>query len=353
MELEINFTPQPPNPERTIESFYRLAKAAIEDISTFQPDLVMVLAHGGWGVLWAVQALWGEGEPFPPVLVTNIGREKRKRYEDLRPPEFHEHMGHYVADYAGDIENGFFLAWVSRQKGWQDALRKQVLETLQGNEPKRVLVVDDGDFEGGTFRLVISLLADVFPGCVAHMLAGDAFEWRNEIAEKWLNEHNIDPATRENHDISSKLFELVPGTEDADGIDSFNWRAVNPGNKVFDTLGKFLPVETWMELPAWAEREIKERVAGFSCNSGPDDEWVQGMPVWFALDKVELVLQHVWLHGSIGLGQAAEILGTSAGKAGNRLRSLAECGILQRDEKGRHVSYTLPVEYAKLRSLLP
>jgi Fic family protein len=70
------------------------------------------------------------------------------------------------------------------------------------------------------------------------------------------------------------------------------------------------------------------------------------------LDKVELVLQHAWLHGSIGLKQAAEILGTSAGKAGYRLRSLAEYGILQRDEKCRQVTYTLPDEYVKFRSLL-
>jgi hypothetical protein len=353
MELEINFTPQPPNPERTIESFYHLAKAAIEDIRTFQPDLVMVLAHGGWGVQWAVEALWEKGEPFPPVLVTNIGREKRKRYEDLRPPEFYEHMGHYVADYAGDIENGFFLAWVSRQKGWQDALRNQVLETLQGSEPKRVLVLDDGDFEGGTFRLVLRLVADAFPGCAAHMLAGDAFEWRNEIADKWLVDRKIRRKSRRFRKLDLQVFDLVAGTEDDGDVDSLNWRAVTPGNKVFDVLAKYLPVETWMELPAWAEREIKERVAGFSRKSSTDDEWVQGRPVWFSLDKDELVLQHVWLHGSISLGQAAEILETSAGKAGNRLRSLAKYGILQRDEKGRQVSYTLPDEYVKLRVLLP
>jgi hypothetical protein len=51
MELEITFTPQSPNPEHTIECCYHLAMAAIEDIKTSQPDLVMVLAHGGWGLL--------------------------------------------------------------------------------------------------------------------------------------------------------------------------------------------------------------------------------------------------------------------------------------------------------------
>jgi len=352
MELEITFSPQPPSHEQTIECLYYLAQAACLDIREFQPDLVVVLAHGGWGLLWAVEALWNKEDPFPPVLVTNIGREKLKRYDALRPQPFLEHMNLYVAEYAGDIENGFFLAWVSRQKGWHDALRKQVLETLQGSEPKRVLVLDDANFVGSTFRIVLRLLADIFPDCMTRMLAGDAFEWRNEIAASWLTAHGVTSEIQKDHTFSLEVFSLVPGTEDDGDNDSFSWRLLTRENKVFDVLGKTLPVETWMELPAWAKREVREKVAGFPRNSTPGDGWMQGRPVRMVLDKVELVLQHAWLHGSIGLKQAAEILGTSAGKAGYRLRSLAEYGILQRDEKCRQVTYTLPDEYVKFRSLL-
>ena len=283
--------------------------------------------------------------------MTNIGREKLERYEKIRPESI-TMVEPYTADYAGDLENGFFLAWVSRQKDWQDALRKQVLETLHGSDPKRVLVLDDANFVGSTCRMVLCLMGETFPGCETRMLAGDMFEWRNEIAANWLTAQGINPENQKDHTFSLEVFRLVPGTENDGDNDSFSWRPVTDTNKVFDVLGKYLPAEIWMELPAWVEWEIKEKVAGFPRNSLPEEGWVVGRPVRPVLDKDELIMQHVWLHGSIGLGQATEILETSFGKAGNRLRSLANYGILQRDKKSRRVLYTLPAEYVNLRSVL-
>ena len=39
-----------------IEQLYQTAQAICQVIENFQPDLVVALAHGAWGVLWAVEA---------------------------------------------------------------------------------------------------------------------------------------------------------------------------------------------------------------------------------------------------------------------------------------------------------
>lgn len=51
MELEFTITKSQPNPQYTFETLHQLATAACQDIWEFKPDLVMVLAHGGWGLL--------------------------------------------------------------------------------------------------------------------------------------------------------------------------------------------------------------------------------------------------------------------------------------------------------------
>jgi len=106
--------PTPTDPTHLItKTFYDLATAASEESDTFQPDLILVLAHGARPVLWALQTLWGvtSHHPLPPVVVLNIGREKLERYYDQRPQADWVYTHPYVADYAGEIENGYFLAW--------------------------------------------------------------------------------------------------------------------------------------------------------------------------------------------------------------------------------------------------
>jgi len=50
--------PTPTDPTHLItKTFYDLATAASEEIDTFHPDLILVLAHGAWPVLWAHPSL--------------------------------------------------------------------------------------------------------------------------------------------------------------------------------------------------------------------------------------------------------------------------------------------------------
>ena len=161
--------------------------------------MILVLAHGGWGVLWAVQALWEHLHkiPFPPVLVVNLGREKKNRFQKIRDNLSFVSTYPYVPDYCSPLENGFFLAWLSYQYDWQNALRYKTLETLNGKTPERMLVLDDAIVTGFTYRLALGLLGDIFPKCTTRMLSVDTFEWRNEISKSWLRYHHVNlPLTK-------------------------------------------------------------------------------------------------------------------------------------------------------------
>lgn len=67
--------------ETLLKPFWILAQAVCADVSAFRPDLIIALAHSAQGPLRAVQTLWREtrAEPLPPVLITNLGREKLLR----------------------------------------------------------------------------------------------------------------------------------------------------------------------------------------------------------------------------------------------------------------------------------
>jgi hypothetical protein len=149
-------TPAQESFTRTLDQLFQIARAICKDIVLFQPDLVIALAHGGWAPLRAAQALWNETRPtpFPPVLVTNLGRENLDRYDRIRASVPCVNISPFVADYAGNHEIVYFLAWLTQQTDWQDELFQQVLDALGSDQPPdRILVIDDTIWEGGTFRL--------------------------------------------------------------------------------------------------------------------------------------------------------------------------------------------------------
>lgn len=248
--------------DETIKNFYHLGITACSEIKMFKPDLVLVLAHGGWGFLWAAQALWEHfyQTPFPPVLIVNIGREKMDRYNIARESLSCAHTFPYTPDYAGLEENGYFLAWSSQQTDWQHELRQKILSTLSGKFPEKILILDDAYFTGFTSRFVLGLLSDILPTCETNMLEGDMFEWRTEIARFWMVEQGLDLKTVNNVSDALDLFHLVPGTENADSEDSLEWTEISSENKVFERLQQILPIETWKQLPVWAKNTIQQGV---------------------------------------------------------------------------------------------
>jgi len=266
----------------------------------------VVLAHGGWGVLWAAQTLWYEKtrRAFPDTQVTNIGREKLSRYEKQRENLDWVSMFPFIPEYAGDWERGYFLNWLSDQKDWQDGLRTQVLNILAGKQPRKILVLDDTEMVGGTYRLILGLLRDIFPECETRMIAGHLFEWRNEIIKMWLLENEIQLHGEKLDDFEHLIFHFLPGTEDIDK-DSLNWQPVTKDSKLVHDLFQFLPVETLLSLPKWAENRICNEICAFSKQGKYSTIHRASRPV---LQPEELIIKYVWRNGKITrLDAAAEL----------------------------------------------
>ncbi|MCB8985829.1 MAG: hypothetical protein H6659_18520 [Ardenticatenaceae bacterium] len=84
-------TLSPPNPTPTealaalIPGIHQFAQYIAGEIRTYQPDLVIGLAHSGWLPVLAAQTVWEtqQDAPFPPSLRLNFGQEKLDRHNDL------------------------------------------------------------------------------------------------------------------------------------------------------------------------------------------------------------------------------------------------------------------------------
>lgn len=327
-------------------SLHRLAREACDQILSFEPDLVMVLAHGGGGALWAVQVLWPEitDRPFPPLLVTNLGREKLEAYHTARADTPFAARMPFVPNFTGNHETGHFLAWVSRQTAWQDALRCQVLTAANdhrpGQEPRRILVLDDTTWLGATFRLALGLLRDTFPGCEARMVAGNLLDWRDTFAHLWLYEHR-QKLDREQREKMFKLaYKIALGTED-DPESELGWRPITRESAVMGDLTRFLPAEAWLEYLKWVKESICNGVLNLHRQGGEAVEKAGRRIDTPALRAEELILKQVWLQGSITRREAARLLGVSPPEAGAILSGLVSEYELLLQSRGRGATYIL------------
>lgn len=330
--------------KRALKNLYKIAILAYREIIHFKPEIVIVLAHGGWGPLWALQALWKELQkfPFPPLLVTNIGNEKLDRYEKQR----YRIYGCYDcyphdAMYTNTIENGFFLAWVSQQTDWQYSLREQIMHVLNGKKPERILVIDDTTWMGGTYRIVLTLLSSIFPYCEVRMIAGYFFEWSFDIVKPWLLDHGINEKEDSKHLLNLEISHLTPGTEDDGGSDSFNWRLISKENKSLQELSSLMSVDKWLRLPNWSKATIQSQAAKYIRAVHNKSLPLHGTcrPT---LDNVELVLKYVWLNRRISSAKIAEVLNISKDETRTLLRSMLKEKQLVPRWNFREVYYVIP-----------
>ena len=180
--------------DNRLQELLSIGHSACLEIKQFQPDLVVILLHSGWVVYQAAYAIWQRTEqaPFPPVLPVNIGREKEIRYKEHRRELPFSRVGVLAGRYTDSGEIGYFLNWIAEQKDWISWIQERVSKIgLTGGQIQRILILDDGYFEGGTFYLGQQLFESSFPGAQVHFLAGFAFEWRHELSQPWLDQHHV------------------------------------------------------------------------------------------------------------------------------------------------------------------
>ncbi|MBP9041798.1 MAG: hypothetical protein KBF64_08505 [Anaerolineaceae bacterium] len=327
-----------------VKNLYKIAILAYNEIIHFKPEIVIVLAHGGWGPLWALQALCQELQkaPFPPLLVTNIGNEKLDRYEKQRYRIYRCYECYpYNALHTNAVENGFFLAWVSQQTDWQYSLRQMIMEVLNGLTPSRILVLDDTTWVGGTYRIALTLLNSIFPESEVRMIAGDSFEWRSDIVKPWLLDHGINDNPNNNNYRDLYIHYLVPGTEDDGNSDSFNWRLISKENKYLQEVSSLLPIEQWMRMSIWVKKAIQNQSTKYAREVNKTTFPINGTckPT---LDAVELILKYVWLNRKIKLEKIQEILKMSKDESVVLVKSMVEEKQLVPRWNFREVYYVIP-----------
>ena len=346
--------------EPMLDAFCSAAQEVCEEVEAFQPDLVVVLLHSGEGPLRAALAFWEETRdvPFPPVVRTNLGREKLRRYHALC-----ERLGRgglLTELFESSFEGGHMLAWASEQP-WQAELAAQVRMVLgAGASPARILVLDDWIGGGNTWLLSLGLLKLLFPRAESCFFAGFSSDWCGRMGQHWLLKHHprayqkmrvADETSRQQGNDPTyfvrDLCLLVPGTEDVDP-ESLAWRPITAESETLQRLSAFLPAEAWLALPAWTYATLEARVRDHAQVYLRGDratlaqgQWQFGGPRrWF--DPQGLVRYYVWRYRRITRREALALAPMSPRQATQLLKAQAEAGIFVRRGRGGGTYYELP-----------
>ncbi|RME45739.1 MAG: hypothetical protein D6791_10025 [Chloroflexi bacterium] len=363
-----------------MEALWLLAQAICDQVESFQPNLVIVLLRSGEGPLRAALALWDEtrGVPFPPVVRTNLGREKVRRYHELRDSLGREPLIEWVH---GPDEAAHLLAWVAEQRPWQAELAAQVHAVLgDSNTPARILVVDDFAFEGTTWLLALGLLKEIFPQAEARYIAGTLGGWSGNLARYWLQEHYPDVRARMEAEAQSDrqqgqletclihLRWIATGTEEVDP-ESLDWRPLSTNSETVQKLTRFLPAETWLALPAWVYATIETHVRrraqkSFSASARAGSLFWGKLPFVRGRSKeppgtastspttrrhatlerltpAHLVLRHAWRTRHVTRRDVEAICGMNPSQATRVLEDLVEQGYLVCQGRGNSTWYDL------------
>jgi len=303
--------------DQALEGIWWLAKSICDETCSFEPDLVIGLAHGGRLPLHAAQVLWREthAEPIPATLALNLGREKKARYcqlceiLDLPPLD---------GEYSNDIIIGHFLSWIARQHRWQDELREQVASVLgPGVAPLRVLVCDEFIHYGDTWILALGLLRSTYPVAQTRLVAGHC-QWRYDLGRVWLEGHHpgVYPQIEAEHTALCKkepwggvlryLDQIALGSEDVDP-ESLAWQPIDANSVVVQRLREYLSPEEWLALPRWVETVVEAHMRTRAHEVGPAEEEPACPAESRTLHPEYLICQHVCEHGRISLQEATSI----------------------------------------------
>ncbi len=345
--------------EEGLEIVWDTAQRVVSQVLDFKPDGVVSLLHSGWVPVKAAQILWQATQPtpFPPLVKTNLGREKIMLY-----PGGRKKVGNvnFQGMYSEPIQIGHFLAWLEEQAGWQAELKGQIQAQLPpGEDPERILLVDDWIAEGNTFILALGLLDIIYPQAEKHFVAGQ-LSWKRGFARRWLelyhpqlleqlqrspNEGGLSEGER--RAFETLLIRLLPGMEDVN-MSSFDWRPVTVSSSLVMKLSAYLPPEEWLALPRYVNETIEdymeERI--YEYQRGILDNYsiinIREGSFFPKLGQDALILRDLWLHeGGITRRQIIEKYNLSSSQASRLLKGMLERGLLTRQGWGRAACYFL------------
>jgi hypothetical protein len=345
-----------------LDILWDTANRIVIHIQEFIPQVVISLLHSGWAPAKAARMLWQatQTDPFPPLVMTNLGREKLIAY-----PGGSKKVGNvnFLGMYSEPFQIGHFLAWLEGQVDWQAQLKDQVQSQLPaGSIPQRIVLVDDWIAEGNTFILALGLMDIIYPGAEKHFVSG-TFSWKRGFERLWLELYHPQLLKRlelsqneggynedERRVIESHLIRLIPGTEDV-RADSFEWQPVTVSSPWVSKLSAYLPAEELLNLPGFVDQliedymrdRIQEYQRGMLDSKSLSRYRDGGLLPQLGLDT--LVLRDLWLDKQgITRRRVIEKYNLSAGQASRLLKGMLRRGLLIRRGYGRAARYFLHPE---------
>jgi hypothetical protein len=326
----------------TLDTLWQFATEFCAEVRDFQPDLILVLMHSGWMPFLAGRELWNRVEtaPLPPVICTNLGREKVEIFnKTVRNP--HAITAYLLPIVETDASIAFFLAWLAEKTDWQAALRAQIQAELGAEIPKRILIVDELSHEGGTILLTQGLLNLLYPSAQTRFIEM-GLEWHFAFWENWTHEQQPqllelamfgEPAEGQ---IFTQLWQTgrqtLIGTVDLTP-DNLGWQKITAATPLLADLTPLLPLETWLSLPAWAEgivqKEIARRVTEYAASPLPPEKQYPSLPL------KQRLLRDLLRFGSLNVRQVSDVFGLSLTQAQREITKLRDDGLLLVEKNGR------------------
>ena len=314
-----------------------------DNILDYQPDLVLVLMHSGWGPVFAAQALWQltQSRPFPPVARSNIGREKIGIFENAHHLDT---TSFFVGEYSSTIDIGKLLAWLTSRTDWREQLRQQVAEVMpSANDPGRILVVDDTIHEGSTAILTLGLLEWSYPQADVRFLNADSW-YRSDYREFMLaalvpGDELFPDGKLPSDEVKNHLASVAVGSENV-AEDSLCWQPVSLDSPAVQALSSYRPARYWMmasrQIYSIIAREVASRAAGY-VRKATDLYYLR-----FELNKTWLIMRDVWLYNGITRRQVEQRYGLSTQEVKRLLGSWVEYQDVVITRRGRWARYVIP-----------
>lgn len=320
--------------DEALDRLWRYALDVRREIDRTPPDLVIGLAHTAQLPVHAAQSLWRctRPTPFPPTLITNLGREKEARYDAYRQERTLER---YWGEFDGEEDVGFFLAWLAEQQDWQAQLRDQMAAVLgAGVAPAHILVLDECSAEGWTWGLTLGLLRLIFPAATTRFLAGHLGSEDAQLAQCWLREEHPDAWPRIEVDLQAApqggdgprlrldIAKVALGTEDV-VPSSLALRPLSPDSPQIARLASYLPPEAWLRLSAWAYARIAAEMQARADWPAPATEGWHGSMSENQFRPLTLLVDYAARHGCITRRALMAVTGLNANRAAYLLRRFA------------------------------
>lgn len=323
-----------PSTQQALEALYQLAAGVSQEICTFQPDLLVSLAHSDLGPLHATRTYWEQtqSQPFPPCIRINLGVEKNDLYEAWRIANGY---GGYDRQVSSAADCYHCMAWFYQNTKYQSEFQSMLNESAAREVvPQRILILDEIS-HGQTRDIAFGLLSGLYPTSELHFICG-VQDWTNALEEEWLNTfypeqwQKLQKQKTENNqrrrfptEMHAHLKQIAVGTEDMDA-DSLHFRPIQEGHLAIQKLAEQgIRAQDSLACSQWIcsriTEDVNRRLSEQNLPVSGTDQNRETFRVWPMLAKDRIWIE-IWTRDGISVSRWAELAGITRTQAGHQIR---------------------------------